>query len=343
MKVRLMRAMAVAAAAAMVTVLAACGGGSDTATGGGQNGGTSDARIVVSVANSFEFLPAEFGLKLGVWNKRKLNVTNTYVSGGQYGQALASGSFDVGMGAVTSLAAIANGVEAPIIAEVGRDFKMMVMVVPNNSSIKSVADLKGKKVGITSVGSVTDGLVQVLRNNQGWSQGDLVAAPVGGLDQQMAAMSSGATDAFIWTAEAGFELEQQGKGHVLFDFGSYVKDSVFEAMNATQSAIDDRPAVVRSYLEGWYETVDYMKKHKDETVDFMAQQFKLSKEAASKTYDLDISNLSADGTIPQKNVDGIAAFNKEIGTVKTIPPVDQYFNGSFVPVKWQPTLGGAGQ
>ena len=88
MKVRLMRAMAVAAAAAMVTVLAACGGGSDTATGGGQNGGTSDARIVVSVANSFEFLPAEFGLKLGVWNNRKLNVTNTYVSGGQYGQAL---------------------------------------------------------------------------------------------------------------------------------------------------------------------------------------------------------------------------------------------------------------
>jgi ABC-type nitrate/sulfonate/bicarbonate transport system substrate-binding protein len=337
MRVKLMRAAAAAAAA--LTMLTACGGGDASSAGGGGNG-PADARVVVSTANSFEFLPAEFGLKLGVWKNRRLNVTNTYVSGGQYGQALASGGFDVGMGAVTSLGAITSGVEAPIVSEIGRDFKMMVLVVGNNSNIRSAADLRGKKVGITSVGSVTDGLVQVLRNSQGWSNGDLVAAPVGGFDQQLAALNSGATDAFIWTAEAGFQLEEQGKGKVLFNFGDYVKDSVFEAMNATQSAIDDRPQVVRSYLEGWYETVDYMKKHKDETVKFMSQQFKVSENVAAKTYDLDIANLSSDGTIPSPNLQGIARFNVYIGVVKSPPPVDSYFNGSFVPVKWQPTLTG---
>jgi ABC-type nitrate/sulfonate/bicarbonate transport system substrate-binding protein len=209
----------------------------------------------------------------------------------------------------------------------------MVLVTSNDSGVDDVSDLKGKTIGITSVGSVTDSLVTVLRKKEGWSESELKAAPVGGFDQQMAALKSGATDAFIWTAEAGFQLEEQHQGKILMNFGSLVPDNVFEAISAPRSAIDKQSSKVQKYLDGYFETIQYMKAHRDDTVAFMMDQFKMSKFVAEHTYDLDIDNLSTTGQIPEQNVAGIADFGVEVGILKSKPAPDKYYDGQFVPVK----------
>jgi ABC-type nitrate/sulfonate/bicarbonate transport system substrate-binding protein len=287
---------------------------------------------VISAANSFEFLPAEYGIELGVWEKRGLDVKNTYVSGGQFGQSMASGQFEVGLGGAASAAVIVGSVDAPIVAGISHDYTMMVLVTSNDSGISDVSDLEGKTIGITSVGSVTDSLVTVLRQEEGWDESELQAAPVGGFDQQMAALKSGATDAFIWTAEAGYQLEEEGEGTIVMDFGSLVPDNVFEAISAPRSAIDDEPDKVQKYLEGYFETIQYMKEHRAETVEFMMSQFKMSRYVAEHTYDLDIENLSTTGEIPEKNVEGIAEFGVETGILESAPEPDAYYDEQFVPV-----------
>jgi ABC-type nitrate/sulfonate/bicarbonate transport system substrate-binding protein len=319
---------------ALILFTTACGG-----SGGDQPSGSGGARlgtltVAIGTAQTFEFLPAEFGQKLGVWSKRGLDVKNLNVQGsGQVSQAMAAGQADIGLTAGASgVDAILSGVESKIVGLIGKDFNLMVLVVPTNSSIRGIGDLQGKVIGVSAAGSLTDYLARVIAQRQGWPESAIRRAAIGGLNEQLGAMESGATDAFIWSAEAGFALEEQGKGKVLLNFGDLVPNNVFEDIMATNSAIEDRPDAVRAYLEGWYETIRYMKAHRDEVIAYMTTSFQVSPNAAAKTYDLDIGNLSTDGVIPTENLNGLSQSLVQMGIAKEAPPVGTFWDGRFVPV-----------
>ncbi|MFC4055470.1 ABC transporter substrate-binding protein [Actinomadura syzygii] len=319
-------------AAVLALTASACGGdGSDS---GGGDGGPGTIKVGVGTRQTFEFLPAEYGVDLGVWKKRGLNVENVYVQGGgQVSQAMAAGQVQVGLTTGSSGAdAILSGVPSKVVGLIGKDFKMMQVVVAKDSPITDVKGLKGKTVGVSAAGSLTDYLAKMIAVSQGWSERDVKRANTGGLNEQLAALESGSIDAFVWSAEAGFALEEQGKGRVLMDFGDVVKDSVFENIIATNDAVKKREASVRAYLEGWYETVNYMKAHRAETVAYMVKKFEVSETVAGKTYDHDIGNLSGDGSIPEANLKGLAASLVAQGVVDDEPATDEFWDGRFVPV-----------
>ncbi|BCB90095.1 hypothetical protein Psuf_074080 [Phytohabitans suffuscus] len=324
-----------AAAVALTLTGSACGGGDDEGTGSGDGqGDLGTIKVAVGIRQTFEFLPAEYGVELGVWQKRGLKVENVYVQGsGQVSQAMASGQTDLGLTAGASgVDAILSGVPSKIVGLIGKDFKMMIVVVPKDSPITDINGLKGKTVGVSAAGSLTDYLAKTITVHQGWAETDIKRANIGGLNEQLAALESGATDAFVWSAEAGFALEEQGKGRVLMDFGDVVKDNVFEDIVANDSAIKDREAAVRAYLEGWYETVNHMKANRDETIAFMVKEFEVSQNVASKTYDHDIDNLSLDGTIPEVNLKGLAKSVVDQGIADKEPAIETFWDGRFVPV-----------
>jgi ABC-type nitrate/sulfonate/bicarbonate transport system substrate-binding protein len=323
----------IAATLAAFTLLgSACGGADDGADAGG--GELGAVKVAVGIRQTFEFLPAEYGVELGVWQKRGLKVDNLFVQGsGQVSQAMAADQAQLGLTAGASgVDAILSGVPAKITGLIGRDFKMMIVVVPKNSPITDISGLRGKNVGVSAAGSLTDYLAKTIASNQGWPENSIKRANIGGLNEQLAAMESGATDAFVWSAEAGFALEEQGKGRVLMDFGDIVKDNVFEDIVATDKAIKDREPAVKAYLEGWYETVRYMKANRDKTIAFMVKAFEMSESVAGKTYDQDIDNLSLDGSIPEKNLAGLAQSVVDQGIVDKVPAIDSFWDGRFVPV-----------
>ncbi|WP_213455439.1 ABC transporter substrate-binding protein [Rhizomonospora bruguierae] len=322
-----------AAALAAVTILGSgCGGGDGSGETDGDGLGT--IKVAIGTRQTFEFLPAEYGLKLGVWEKRGLKAENLYVQGsGQVSQAMAAHQADLGLTAGASgVDAILKGVPSKIVGLIGRDFKMMLIVVPNDSPITDISGLRGKTLGVTSAGSLTDYLAKSVALKQGWPENAIKRANIGGLTEQLAALESGAIDAFVWSAEAGFTLEEQGKGRVLADFGNIVQNSVFEDIVANDSAIEGRPDAIRAYLEGWYETVRYMEEHRDETIAFMVEEFELPQTVAAKTYDHDIANLSLDGTIPQQNLEGLAKSVVDQGIVDKQPSIETFWDSQFVPV-----------
>ena len=333
MKIRHRFGMA-AVAVALALVSSACGGGSDDADAAGGQDGLGTIKVAVGIRQTFEFLPAEYGQSLGVWEKRGLKVENLFVQGsGQVSQAMAAEQAEVGLTAGASgVDAILSGVESKIVGLIGKDFKMMLVVVPKDSTITDVSGLKGKTIGVSAAGRSPTTSPRRSPCSRAGRRATLKRANVGGLNEQLAALESGSTDAFVWSAEAGFALEEQGKGRVLMDFGNIVKDNVFGDIMATDAAIKDREAAVKAYLEGWYETVNYMKAHRTETIAYMVKQFQVSENVASKTYDHDIDNLSLDGTIPDLNLKGLAKSVVEQGIADKEPAVDSFWDGRFVPV-----------
>ncbi len=316
-----------ALAAAGMMLLAACGGGDDAGKAG-------ELTVAIGTHNTFEFIPAELGLELGVWDDRDLKVKNLFVQGsGEVAQALTAGEADIAATAGSStIASIIKGVPQTIIAAIGvNDFKTMVIVVPTNSAIKSADDLKGKTIGVTSPGSGTDYLAQVLQTQQGWSDKDLKRAPIGGLNEQLAAMESGSTDAFVWSVEAAFALEESGEGRVLMDFG-FLDNEVFEVINVRDQVLKDRPDDVKKYLEGWFEVVKYMQDNPEKTVAFIEKNFELSPTVSQRVYDFAMEIMSTDGTIPENVLQGLGESLVTQGKADKAPSPGDWWDDQFVPV-----------
>src|ERR1700692_2279903 len=71
---------------------------------------------------------------------------------------------------------------------------------------KSVSELKGKTVSISSAGSLTDWLGQNLSRQQGWGIDGIKLAPLGTTAAQTAALKTHQIDGMIVEAHRGYPL-----------------------------------------------------------------------------------------------------------------------------------------
>src|SRR5207248_754854 len=83
-------------------------------------------------------------------------------------QAMAAGSVDVGLGSGPSLGFRVKGAPAIGVAGMYGAPNNLALLVPINSPLRSPADLKGKRIGVTTTGSLTDWLVRELSRLRGW-------------------------------------------------------------------------------------------------------------------------------------------------------------------------------
>jgi ABC-type nitrate/sulfonate/bicarbonate transport system substrate-binding protein len=273
------------------------------------------------------YIPAALGLKLDVWKKRRLDVKYLLVhGGGQANQIQLAGKADLAInGGLPGIAAMVKGLPARFVGGISSRYGGWVIVVPSSSKAQSPADMKGKRIGITSPGSLTEFLAKRIP--------DAVTVPIGGFNEQMAALERGTTDGFVWTNEAAYTLAEKNAGHAAFDYGSLIKPNLTEVFQATNSLIENRPRALQAYLDGYYESVAYVKMHRDEVIDLTAKEFSTTKYVSTHLYDFIVNDISIDGEVPRANLDELAKVAYEAGTIAQIPDVKTYWNGSFVPAK----------
>src|SRR5215475_2421243 len=85
----------------------------------------------------------------------------------------------------------AVGVIANTVANIG-------ILVSADSPIRTLADLKGKKIGITTAGSLTDWMVRELNRSQGWGKDGAKAVAIGSSRAgNIAALKTSTIDALI--------------------------------------------------------------------------------------------------------------------------------------------------
>ena len=142
----------------------------------------------------------------------------------------------------------------------------LALLISAKSSIRSVADLKGKRIGVTTAGSLTDWLVRELSRQQGWGATGIGIAALGQMQARLAAMDRGELDGMVLEAANGYELEEAGRTRNLILFGDIVKHFYTHVIFATDDMIEKRPDVLRRFLRGWFKTVAFMRANRDFTV-----------------------------------------------------------------------------
>jgi ABC-type nitrate/sulfonate/bicarbonate transport system substrate-binding protein len=249
-----------------------------------------------AIATASVMLPVDLGVEFGIFKKHGLDVKVVDFTGGsKLAQAMAAGSVDVGLSTGTGMAFTAKG--APILAICENEAKMFPtgIAVPWDSPIRTLDGLKGKRIGVSSPGSFTDWLASELAHQRGWGPDGITKVDVGnGLASGVAGFRTHTIDADIFSTAEIFEMEEKHEGRLLADVADFTGNMAAGAIFATKTAIANRPDDIRAFLAGWFETVDFMRGHKDEVVKAEAKLTGLSPSVMARDYDLIMPSFNQD-------------------------------------------------
>ncbi|HXE29615.1 MAG TPA: ABC transporter substrate-binding protein [Stellaceae bacterium] len=291
-------------------------------------------RAAKSVNTAWSFIPLNVGAAHGIWEKYGLEVEISGLGGdAKLQQALTSDSVDFGLGSGPSMAFAVKGSPVIAVAAFAGEPRNISVIVGAHSSIKTVADLKGKLVSVTTAGSLTDWLVHRLSVKEGWGTDGVRIAALGSFDTSLPALRTGQVDGIMAATEAGYLVEERGEGKILVGMEKYAPKFHTHVIFARKALVAEKPDVVNRFLKGFFASVAYMKAHKDETSKVAEEVLKESPQVASKTYDYEISMLEDDGHFDPAAVAVIKDSLVDMKMLPSKPSDDQLFTTKFLPVK----------
>ena len=281
---------------------------------------------------AYDFALLTVGIDAGEFAKQNLEITPILLDGSaKLHQALIAGSIDIALGAGTDLLFIAKGAPEKGIAAMAGPPNNMALIVAKNGPIKTIADLKGQKVGVSTVGSLTYWLTQQLSIREGWGPDGIVIATVGSMAGEAAGIVSGNLQGGVGSLEGGLEMGDKGQGRILLMFGDFVHPFLAHAIFANNATISDHPGQIRRFLKGWFDTIAFSKAHKAEAIKYSQTVTHLSNENAAKVYDNETSMFSTDGRFDIAAVDVVKKSLVDMKLIATMPDNRQLFTEEFLP------------
>ncbi|TAL97547.1 MAG: transporter substrate-binding domain-containing protein [Paraburkholderia sp.] len=166
------------------------------------------------------YLPVLVANQLGYFKDEGLDVTLEDFAGGSKAlEAVVGGSADVGAGAYEhTIFMQAKGQHYRAFVLMGRAPQIVVAVTKSKAgSIRSLADFKGAKVGVSAPGSSTDLVLTVALRKAGVQRSDISAIGVGSGATVLSAVSSGQIDALSNVDPMMTKLQRAGEIKVLVD------------------------------------------------------------------------------------------------------------------------------
>jgi|SRR5579862_2935049 len=289
-------------------------------------------KVGKSVPQAFGFVPLDVGLRYGLFKNFGLDVEILNFGGAPaLNQALAAGSADIGLNSGADMALILKGLPTKAVAAMAGPPFEITLVVGADSTLKSVADLKGKRVAVSSLTSLTGWLVAELSRQQGWGPNGIDRTAISQVSGYLPALLTHQVDGITIDVSSAFNFERQGKGRLFLKFGDYVTDFHQYVISATDTVIATRPDSVRAFLKGWFETIAFMRTNKDKAVAVASEVQHVDPDIASQSYDIMMRTLSNDGHFNAKDLATMARSYVELGTLDKEPDMKGLYTEAFLP------------
>jgi NitT/TauT family transport system substrate-binding protein len=290
-------------------------------------------RVGKAVPEAFSFVPLDVGMHEGFFKKRGLAIEEIAFAGdAKLQQAMAADSLDISLGSGPAMAFIAKGSPVQAIAAMaGPPLDLMIVVRPDGP--KSAAELKGKKISVSTVGGLTYWLVSETSRQQGWGPNGIDIAPMGSMPPQISALERGDIDGVVTDISTALQLEKLGKARILTRFGQIVKDFHDHIIYATNTVIAAKPDAIRAFLVGWFEAIAFMRHNKAETVSIATQVIGKDDDINGKTYDELMPMFSDDGRFDSKALDTLAKSFVALKLLPAEPDMSKLYTEAFLPPK----------
>jgi NitT/TauT family transport system substrate-binding protein len=291
-------------------------------------------RVGKAVAQNFGYSPLDVGIAKGFFQRRGLQITPVDFTGGaKIAQAMAAGAVDISLSAGPDMQFVAKGAPEIAVASITESPVFMGLCISKDSPIRTIDDLKGQQIGVASRGSLTWWLIDELNRVKAW-QGDDRAKQVvvgGSTQASLAALKTKEVAASLSATQTGFLLEEQGDGRLLADCSKYVGPFELFTTFASTALTQQNPDAVRRFLAGWYETVDFMKSHKAETVAVAAKVMGHTPTVESHVYDRLVGKLSSHGKFSPQAIETLKASFVAMKSVDESVDMKKLYTEEFLP------------
>ena len=291
-------------------------------------------RVGKAGRDAFSFVPADVGQRTGIFKKHGLDLEISSFGGdARVQQAMAADGIDVGLGSGPGLAFVVKGSPVKGIAAFADPPLTFALVVRNDDSIKSVEDLKGKRVGVSTVGSVTGWIVGEVSRQKGWGYDGIPLVAIGDDATRVASLKTKSVDGAIVNLAAALNYVQRGEGRILLRFGDLLKDFHVHVIFGTDKAIASKPDTLRKFLAGWFETVAFMRKDKAKTLEIAGEVMGTDATITAQIYDEMMPMFNDDGHFKPRATAVLSRSFVDMKTLDKEPDMKTVVNESFLPKK----------
>jgi NitT/TauT family transport system substrate-binding protein len=197
------------------------------------------------------------------------------------------------------------------------------------SDIRSVETLKGRRVGVSSLGSGPDSLLRDLLKKHGLEGGrDVVILPMGSGTARFHALQAGSVDASMLSIPGNFMAQDAGYRELV----SFIDQEWVEFQGSvvtTEQVLASEPALVDKFVRASLKGFRYFRDQRAGTVAILARFMRVKDDAAAKIYDVVRPGIAQDGVVPEelqrKSIEHIVSR----AGLKEPPRLDKIFDQSI--------------
>ena len=279
--------------------------------------------------------PFIVGVEKGFFRAENLNVEFVPFRGGpNLVKAVLAGEILLGAAGSTDIL---------VFREAGQPLKMVATHTEGNHftfnvapDVGSVADLKGKAIGVTAPGATTWVFARMVAKAQGWDPDkDVKVVGLGGLDAQLAALSRNEIAAFVW-GDGGAVTQLAGKSKVLMRLDKVTPRWISQIQYVSEDGIRKQGDDIRKAMKGLFMAIKFMNEKTGDAADIVAKKIGWSPEAVLAAHKISGGLMSHDGTVSMEALRSMQDTLLEYAVIKKRLPIEEHVAREFAPVK----LGG---
>jgi NitT/TauT family transport system substrate-binding protein len=278
-------------------------------------------RIGVS-SRGFGSLPLFVADKKGFYAKYGFRPETVLLRSSVAVPALLSGDLDFYNGFQPAVSAALRGIPIKLVMMGAEKVIFMILVKPE---VKSLNDLKGKTIGVSSAGSTIHlSLLTILNQFRIDAAKDVKILPAGDVRSQLAAMQAGRIDA----ASHGPPLDTLGTalGYKILLWDKDHVDIPISGLDVSDQKLQKAPEQVKRMIKALIESQRFIRSQKDESTKLIGEWMSVDAATADNLYKNLGAIFSIDGTLTERALRASIQMESELAKTHFTVPLSTIFD-----------------
>jgi NitT/TauT family transport system substrate-binding protein len=283
-------------------------------------------RVRVAISNfSASYISMHIAQKRGYYAEEGMIVEIILMAGLTSTRALIGNSVE--LGSASNPTAAVQGAKLKILMVFNDKPPGMLISQPG---IKTVAELRGKRIGGSTVGSLEYGWMKELLPKFGLQlEKDVTFVPVGSTSTRFTALRAGTIDASPLSPPSNF-LAQDAGFNVLLRTADHLED-IQASIVATDDRLGRQGDMVRRFMRATVKGKNYYLAHRQEGITAVMEFTRhKDRDLMARVYDDHMKTIARDGTIPERLQQIVIERSKRLtGVTREVQP-EEIFDFSFI-------------
>jgi len=182
--------------------------------------------------------------------------------------------------------------------------------------IRSMAELKGKTIGLGSIGGITVTITRRMLASYGITANEFTIVSSGDLPVRLAAVKSGAIHATLAGPPAPVQAKELGL-NVLASAADTV-DFPLAGLSTSVAKVRGNRAEVVAVLTAMLRGLLFVRSQRSEAIGLIQKLFKMERELAEAGYDQTLPAYSKDGTASARGIESVLEVARQGGSGKAV-------------------------